>query len=282
MECCLKPTNVGTVVSRQIHSFSDARPTGYGQETYLRITNEKGDIHWAFLMGKARVAPVKTTTTPRLELTAAALSVRVENMITRELEEPVESKFCWLDSTTVLKYKWNAKKLSTCFSTWWEQPQSSWWCTFEHRWIISPSFWSLPNTEWPLLPTTWTTSVEDLDVKRVVVHSMEITENDERWSRLRRFSEWLQLKGVNARILRLKTKDSSKSHPKEDGVLRDQRARSLAARSLKVEKVDRAEKTIRRLVQSHAFPKEIEIRKMIWTRRLKGRPSIRLDKEVWN
>ena len=73
----LKPTNFGKVISRQIHSFSDARLTGYGQETYPRNTNEKGDIHCAFLMGKVRVAPVKTTTTPRLELTTAAVSVWV-------------------------------------------------------------------------------------------------------------------------------------------------------------------------------------------------------------
>ena len=124
-------------------------------------------------------------------------------------------------------------------------------------------------------------SLEDLKVKRVVGHSMDITETDDRWSGLRRFSEWLRLKmGVITRILCLQTKDGGKSHPKEDGVLRDQRARNLATRSLKVDEVDRAEKTIRRLVQSHAFPKEIEIRKMIWTRRLQGQPSIRLDKEV--
>ena len=74
-----------------------------------------GDIHCAFLMEKARVAPVKTATTPRLELIAAAISVRVGDMITRELEEPVESKFCWSDSTTVLKYKRNVKKLFHLF-----------------------------------------------------------------------------------------------------------------------------------------------------------------------
>lgn len=78
----------------------------------------------------------------------------------------------------------------------------------------------------------------------------------------------------------LKQKKSGKSHPKEDGLLRDQRAHNLVTRSLKVDEVDRAEKTIRRLVQSHAFPKEIEILKMIWTRRLQGRPSIHQDKEV--
>ena len=86
--------------------------------------------------------------------------------------------------------------------------------------------------------------MEDLEVERVVVHSMEITENDDRWSRLRRFSEWLLLKGAIAWILRLKTKDSGKSHFKEDGVLRDQRARNLATRSLKVDEVYRVEKTI--------------------------------------
>lgn len=70
---------------------------------------------------------------------------------------------------------------------------------------------------------------------------MEITETDDMWSGLRRFSEWLRLKkGVIARILCLQTKDSGKSHPKEDGVLRDQRARNLATRSLKVGEVDRA------------------------------------------
>ena len=58
MERCLKPANLGPVVSRQLHNFSDASSAGYGQVTYLRIENEKGHIHCAFLMGKAPVAPV--------------------------------------------------------------------------------------------------------------------------------------------------------------------------------------------------------------------------------
>ena len=57
-----------------------------------------------FLMGKARVAPVRTMTIPRLELMEATVSVRVGEMIARELEEPAESKTYWTDSTTVLKY----------------------------------------------------------------------------------------------------------------------------------------------------------------------------------
>lgn len=55
----------------------------------------------------------------------------------------------------------------------------------EHRWITGPSFRSLPGTEWSLLPRNQDDiSVEDLEVKRVVVHSMEITENYDMLSRL--------------------------------------------------------------------------------------------------
>jgi len=110
MERCLKPVDFGTVVSRQIHNVSDASSMGYGRVTYLRIENEKGDIHCAFLMGKAGVAPIKTMTIPRLELTAATVSVRVGEMIARELDEPAESKTYWTDGATVLKYIRNDKK----------------------------------------------------------------------------------------------------------------------------------------------------------------------------
>ena len=80
MDLCLRPANFGTVFSRQMQHFSDASSAGYGQVTYLRIENEKGHIHCAFLMGKACVAPVKTMTIPRLELTAGTVSVSVGEM----------------------------------------------------------------------------------------------------------------------------------------------------------------------------------------------------------
>ena len=56
------------------------------------MENERGDVHCAFLIGKARVAPVKTMTIPRLQLTAATVSVRVVEMIARELDEHVNSR----------------------------------------------------------------------------------------------------------------------------------------------------------------------------------------------
>lgn len=52
--------------------------------SYLRLQDEKENVHLAFMLGKARVAPLKQTI-PLLELTAAVLAVKVDRMLKREL-----------------------------------------------------------------------------------------------------------------------------------------------------------------------------------------------------
>ena len=79
-------TSDGTVVSRQIHIFSDASVTGYGAVAYLRLRDENDHVHCSFLMGKARLAPVKAVTIPRLELTEATVSVRIGQLLKKELD----------------------------------------------------------------------------------------------------------------------------------------------------------------------------------------------------
>lgn len=78
---CFKPKDFGESVHNQIHHFSDASELGYGTVSYLRMTNAEGKFYVAFLIGKARVAPLKRQTIPRLELAAAALSVKVDKML---------------------------------------------------------------------------------------------------------------------------------------------------------------------------------------------------------
>lgn len=70
------PADFGRVTKTEIHDFSDASTSGYGQCSYLRLKNEEGDIHCALVIGKSPVTPTKVTTIPRLELTAAVVSVK--------------------------------------------------------------------------------------------------------------------------------------------------------------------------------------------------------------
>ena len=86
------------------HHFSDASEVGYGAVTYLRIQDQEGIIHCSFVRGKARVAPVKAATIPRLEPAAATVAVHLGAVIKRQLDIPVDSVTFWTDSTTVLRY----------------------------------------------------------------------------------------------------------------------------------------------------------------------------------
>ncbi|XP_070549169.1 uncharacterized protein [Ptychodera flava] len=104
VERCYKPAGFGEVKSYQLHNFSDASEKGYGTVTYLRITNAQGQVHCCLVMGKSRVSPLKKTTIPRMELTAAALAVRINRRLQQELDYPIDETFFWTDSMSVLRY----------------------------------------------------------------------------------------------------------------------------------------------------------------------------------
>ena len=107
---CFKPEDFGTVRSAQLHHFSDASTNGYGQCSYIRLENDKGKIHCSLVLGKARVAPLKMVTIPRLELTAAVVSVRVSEMLRQELQYEGMQEIFWKDSKVVLGYIKNYSK----------------------------------------------------------------------------------------------------------------------------------------------------------------------------
>ena len=56
------------------------------------------------MMSRSRLAPLKITTIPRLELSAAALSVKLDVIIRRELDCQIDKSVFWTDSTIVLGY----------------------------------------------------------------------------------------------------------------------------------------------------------------------------------
>lgn len=101
---CLKPPGFGPPVQCEIHSFSDASDTGIGQVSYLKVTNERKEVHVSFLMAKSRVAPLKPISIPRLELTAAVISANVSSMLRNELNYGNLQCVYHTDSEIVLGY----------------------------------------------------------------------------------------------------------------------------------------------------------------------------------
>ena len=101
---CYKPNDFGHVVKAELHHFSDASFKGYGQCSYLRMVNQENQIRCSFVIGKARVTPLKSVTVPRLELNAAVVSVRVSEQLRRELDIDITDEIFWTDSRVVLDY----------------------------------------------------------------------------------------------------------------------------------------------------------------------------------
>ena len=95
---CYKPKDFGKNITYSLHPFFDAIKSGYGQGSYLKMENEKGDINCCLIFGKSRVAPVKYVSIPRLELTTATLSVNISMMLKEELDIHITSESFWTDS----------------------------------------------------------------------------------------------------------------------------------------------------------------------------------------
>ncbi|XP_072014570.1 uncharacterized protein [Amphiura filiformis] len=101
---CLKPPGFEYPTTVQMHHFADASGVGYGTASYIRLINSSNEVHCQLLMAKSRVAPLKKVTIPRMELTAATVAIRVDAMLRRELQIPIDESIFWTDSTTVLRY----------------------------------------------------------------------------------------------------------------------------------------------------------------------------------
>lgn len=100
----IKPHDFEHPVSTQLHHFGDASESGFGTVSYLRLMNKSNTVHSSFIMGKARVVPLKPVTIPRLELTAATAAVRIDWTMQEEIELQLEPSVFWINSTSVLIY----------------------------------------------------------------------------------------------------------------------------------------------------------------------------------
>jgi len=231
---CMKPDQFGQIVNSQLHHFSDASRDSYGTVSYLRLTDDENYIHCSIVMAKARLAPLKQVTIPRLELSAAVLAVKVDQIIRREIDLNIDESVFWTDSTAVLKYIRNesarfqtfvANRLSvihagSTVSQWHHVNTKLNVADLASRgmtadeiahsscWFEGPEFLKKRQEEWPKeLELDRTISDDDVEIrKQVSVYTTEpvaSTDTDDIMHRIvNRRSSWYQLKRDICWILR--------------------------------------------------------------------------------
>ncbi|XP_035660814.1 uncharacterized protein LOC118405422 [Branchiostoma floridae] len=273
---CVKPVDFGITTSVQLHHFSDASEQGYGTASYLRMTNQQGRVHCALLMGKARVAPLKAITIPRLELNAAVVAVRVNQMIQRELDIKIDKTFFWTDSTTVLRYINNeqtryhtfvANRLTTIRNA----SDTKQWRYVESkrnpaddasrgqdiqkfvendRWVKGPSFLWCPESEWPQMPNGLEQPPQrDPEVKVNAIELEQAEPQSPMDALIAHYSSWHRLKKAVAWILKVKEALKQKSSKQRSKTTVNER---LSTRDLKT-----AEAEIVTHVQRKHYSEEI-------------------------
>ena len=99
---------VGEIEALELHLFDDRSQEVLSAVAFLRakVTAKNSGLttELAFVFGKARVAPMKALTIPKLEFQASLLASRLRKEVQRALTMKIDKVFMWTDSTTVLQW----------------------------------------------------------------------------------------------------------------------------------------------------------------------------------
>lgn len=225
---CIKTKEFGAPVSAQLHHFADASEDAYRTTSYLLLHNVTGETQATLVMAKARVAPLKSPTIPRMELTAATVAVKMDKIIRKVLELQLQESIFW---TAVLKY---LNSESTRFETFvaniisaiLEHSQTSQWRyvnttqnLMDHvsrgqsveaflkneSWLSGLSFLLSSQDQWPKNPDTGMLDINDSEVKSMAeAHVIRVQELDIMNQLITHYSFWTRLKRAVAWFLRWK------------------------------------------------------------------------------
>ena len=226
-------------------------------------------------MGKARVAPMKIVLIPRLELTAATVSVKMGAFLCKELDNvDIESIRYYTNSMTVLRYLNNKKKRFPVFVSIrvrliHDFTETSQWRYIDTKnnpadlasrgmkgnelagknvWLAGPEFLAKPEVDWPEQPTI--KPEEEEDEEKEVSAAASATENkDVLTDLLESHSDWFKLKKTVAILKRFAQYLQAKT-------LRKEELKSVCT-PITAEDLQQAELAILKYLQMHCFEKEV-------------------------
>ena len=227
---CLKPLGGASLKSMQLHHFSDAFEHAFGAVTYLRTSDINDEIYVCIVMAKSRLAPLKAMTIPRLELSAAVVSIKVDQIVREHLELELEPSVFWTDSTIVLNYLKNEDKrfktfVSNRISLVCQHSSIAQWkyvpsaensaadvsrgmtadsLLISETWVHGPKFLKCNKSLWPNQPDLERLTDTSETKKVSNVYQVQEKNNSIMEKLMCRFSSWTALRRAVAYLLRAK------------------------------------------------------------------------------
>lgn len=221
----------------QLHTFADASENGYAAVSYFRIS-DGNDVVVSLVGSKTRVAPLRITSIPRLELMAALIAARFANSIVSSTTIQISQKIFWSDSRTVISWirsdhrryhQFVAFRVSEILDT---TELSEWrWITGKFnvaddatkwtkngpdlnnssRWLNGPEFLKHPQIRWPC--EEGVEAVTECELRQHLLLVQEVIQVIDVY----RFSQWRRALRAMAYVIRFinkmkKNKISSESH----------------------------------------------------------------------
>ncbi|XP_025192629.1 uncharacterized protein LOC112592689, partial [Melanaphis sacchari] len=251
----------------QIHGFCDASQEAYGACIYVRSRSSDNTWQVRLLCARSRVAPIKGSTIPRLELNGALVLTQLLQRLTESWEIDRYKCHLWTDSTVVLSWL-NAQSnrlkvyVSNRVNQILELTNTSQWnyvrtnknpadmisrgtnvkeISTSRLWWTGPDWLSVSDEFWEQVPRS-ILKEEEIPEQRIIRFALvgvqsnkELVQHFSSWSRLKRATAWLQ-----RFIVYLKTKRvPSKGH-------------------LSVKELQLAEACILKQVQAECFLDELQ------------------------
>ncbi|KAK3754726.1 hypothetical protein QZH41_007045 [Actinostola sp. cb2023] len=307
---CFKTDNFDTIKAVEVHHFSDASVEGYGQCSYLRLVNQENHAHCSFVVGKARVTPLKQSTIPRLELAAATTSAKMSEFLRAELSYPKLDEYFWTDSQVVLGYVKNeARRFHVYVANRVQQIRemtdpNAWMYVHtsinpaddasrgltarqllnDSHWLTGPEFLWEDGPFEVKQPEEHPLSEADPEIKKVKALTTKVlaqTLPDHlNTSRFSHISNWFKAKKAVALCIRLLAK-FRRREIKADDKTNTEVSRPLQVTPMTPSLLQEAEKVIIRCVQSEYFQDELQVLRSLGANREKvDRRSVREKKQT--